>query len=97
MFEPQITELFTVEDESGKTHGIMEVTMAGRSLPGLDGGEQNVSYWLADGTLVEAVAGSLYFVDRNTDEEFRRVVNHGVIPSYRLQGDFEQLHRHQLS
>ena len=73
MFEPQITELFVVEDEAGNTQGIMEVTMPGFSQSAAEHAEQNVSYWLADGTLVDAVAGSLLFVDRNTDAQFRRI------------------------
>ena len=87
MFEPQITELFVVEDEAGNTQGIMEVTMSDFSQKASEAVPQSVSYWLADGTLVEAVAGSLLFVDRNTDAEFRRVTNQETRLPYRQQGE----------
>lgn len=89
MFEPQITELFVVEDEAGNTQGIMEVTISDFSQTTSEAVAQSVSYWLADGTLVEAVAGSLLFVDRNTDAEFRRVTNYETHLPYRQQGDIE--------
>ena len=89
MFEPQITELFVVEDEAGNTQGIMEVTMSDFSQMASEAVAQSVSYWLADGTLVEAVAGSLLFVDRNTDAEFRRVTNYETHLPYHKQGDVE--------
>ena len=96
MFEPQITELFVVEDEAGNTQGIMEVTMSDFSDSASKAAVQNVSYWLADGTLVEAVAGSLLFVDRNTDAEFRRVTSHEARLPYRAQGDSEP-YQHRLN
>ena len=96
MFEPQITELFVVEDEAGNTQGIMEVTMSDFSQSLSQPAGQSVSYWLADGTLVEAVAGSLVFVDRNTDAEFRRVTSHEAHMPYRAQGDVEA-YQHRLS
>lgn len=96
MFEPQITELFVVEDEAGNTQGIMEVTMSDFSDAASDVVTQNVSYWLADGTLVEAIAGSLLFVDRNTEAEFRRVTTHESSPPYRNQVETSS-YQHRLS
>ena len=87
MFEPQITELFVVEDEAGNTQGIMEVTMSNFSQSASEHSIQNVSYWLADGTLVDAVAGSLVFVDRNTDAQFRRVTPQESRIPHRPYGD----------
>src|SRR5690606_37887530 len=87
MFEPNITELFVVEDESGNTQGIMEVTMSSFSQSASEHSGQNVSYWLADGTLVEAVAGSLLFVDRDTDAQFRRINPQESHKPYRPHSD----------
>ena len=69
MASPIVTDSFTVTDEHGQEHGVIEVSRVVNNLEcGLE-----TSYWLGDGTLVERLHSAISFVNPDTGARFQLV------------------------
>jgi len=64
-----VTDSFTVTDEHGQEHGVIEVSR----VVGDHASSMETSYWLGDGTHVERLRSALSFVNPDTGARFQLV------------------------